>query len=200
MGEADAAGVGGVLPARLIGVEEGAFDLGGETLGLRADRRRADDAGAGAPAGQQALQIVARHQHVRIGDDDPGVSRSFPAFDDVVELGIGRRTFVAEEDSRWPLGVALGRPPGQRRGGVVRVRQAEDQLVLRIVERERGFERRLEEGLDAAQGLDEAHRRRVSRRSEQPARAAALGSRKRHAQCVQGDGDETVGEGELSER
>ena len=52
LGEAESGGLGRILPARLIGVEKGALDLRAERLGPRPDRRRADDAGVGAPARQ----------------------------------------------------------------------------------------------------------------------------------------------------
>ena len=86
--EAVAGGFARILPARLIGVEEGAFDLGGEGLGPRADRRSADDAGVGAPARQQALDVVARHQHVGIGDDHPVVAGRLPSLDHLLSLGL----------------------------------------------------------------------------------------------------------------
>ena len=67
--------VRGVLPARLIGVEERAFELGPESVRPAADGRRRDDARIRPPRRKQALDIVARHQHVAVGHHDPVVGR-----------------------------------------------------------------------------------------------------------------------------
>ncbi len=64
--EAEADRVGEDLPARLIAVEEGAFDLGPEIARARADRRRADESGFRVELREQPLHIIARHQHVGI--------------------------------------------------------------------------------------------------------------------------------------
>src|SRR5262249_33430837 len=48
--EAPAETIDDILPARLIGVEEGAFDLCPKTPRMRANRRRGDQTGIGAPA------------------------------------------------------------------------------------------------------------------------------------------------------
>ena len=133
----------GILPARLVGVEERAFDLGGEALGARADRRGADDAGVGAPARHQPLDIVARHQHVGIGDDDPVAPRRLPALDDIVELGIGADAIVADQQARRNLGMRGHRAARDRRDRIGGVGDAEDDLVIGIVEGEDRGERLL---------------------------------------------------------
>ena len=51
LSEAETDGVGGILPARLIGVEEGALHLGPEAVWQAADGRGAQQSGVGAPAG-----------------------------------------------------------------------------------------------------------------------------------------------------
>src|SRR5204862_2016785 len=62
LGEAEAQRVGEILPARLIGIEERAFELGPYALRPAADRRRGDEPGIRAPARKQAVDVVARHQ------------------------------------------------------------------------------------------------------------------------------------------
>ena len=71
LGEASAEAIDDILPARLIGIEESAFDLGPKSVRTGADRRRRDKAGVGAPTREQPLNVVARHQYVTVSDDDP---------------------------------------------------------------------------------------------------------------------------------
>ena len=54
LGEAEAERVGAVLPARLVGVEEGAFELGPEAVRAASDRRRADQPGVRSPGARSA--------------------------------------------------------------------------------------------------------------------------------------------------
>ena len=102
--EAEADAIGGVLPARLVGVEEGALDLGPEALRHAADRRRAQETGVGAPAGEQAVDIVGRHQHIAVGHHHPVVARGAPALDQVVELGVGGDVVATDKQARRTCG------------------------------------------------------------------------------------------------
>src|SRR5215470_2216000 len=61
LGEAPAETIDDILPARLIGVEESAFDLRPKPLRVRAGRRRGGKPGIGPPAGEKALDVIARH-------------------------------------------------------------------------------------------------------------------------------------------
>ena len=45
-----------------------------------------------------SLDVVARHQHVAVGDDDPIMARRPPALEHVVELRIAARSLVADEE------------------------------------------------------------------------------------------------------
>jgi hypothetical protein len=96
LGEAAAETIDQILPARLVSVEKRAFDFGPESMRQRADRRRGDQAGVLAPAGEQPLNVIVRHQHVAVGDDDPVMRRCAPALEQVVELGIGADAVVAD--------------------------------------------------------------------------------------------------------
>ena len=106
--EAEAERVDDILPARLIGVEERAFDLGPNPVRPAADRRRGDKPGIVAPAREQPLDVIARHQHIAVGDDDPVVARGAPALEDVIELGIRAHAVVADEQ---PAPVGTHCPP-----------------------------------------------------------------------------------------
>ena len=108
--EAEAQAVGGELPARLVAVEEGAFELGPGVGRPGADRRRGDEPGVRLPGVEQAMHVVARHQHVAVGDDDPAVAGRAPALDDVVELGVVGDAIVADQQARLHVRV-LGDQP-----------------------------------------------------------------------------------------
>jgi hypothetical protein len=49
------------------------------------------------PVLQQALHVVGRHQHVAVGEDNPIAAGRAPAFDEIVELGIGGDRMIADE-------------------------------------------------------------------------------------------------------
>ncbi len=91
--------VGDILPARLIGVEERAFDLGPNSARPRTNGRRSDQPGIGAPACKQQPQIIRRHQYVCIGEYDPFMLRGSPPFKHVIELRIVACSLVADEQS-----------------------------------------------------------------------------------------------------
>jgi len=170
LSEAESEGLGRILPARLIGVEERALDVRPERLRPRTDRRRADDAGVGAPARQETLNVVGGHQHVGIGDDHPIVPRRLPALHDIVELGIGADPVVADQEPRGALGMGPDRAANEGSDRIVGAGEAEDDLVVRIVEREDRAQSLPPKSLDAAERLHDADGRRVFRR---PGRAAA---------------------------
>jgi len=86
-----------ILPARLIGVEKRAFELGPDALRTAADGRRSDKPGIGAPTGEQLPYVVARHQHVAVGEHDPVMPRRAPALDHIVELRIAAHPLVADQ-------------------------------------------------------------------------------------------------------
>jgi hypothetical protein len=91
---------GEVLPACLIGVEKRAFELGPHALRPATDRRRSDQPGVGAPAREQPIDVVTRHQHVAVGNHDPIVSRRAPALEHVIELRVAAYLLVADEQFR----------------------------------------------------------------------------------------------------
>ena len=163
--KAEADRVGGVLPARLIGVEEGALDLGPEPVRHAADGRRAQESRVGAPAGQQPLQVVARHQHVAVGHDDPGVLRGAPALDQVVELGVGGERVAADEQFGVDVRILGDEAADDGHHSVVGIVAAEDQLVARIVELEAGAQRQLVKGIETAHWAEDADRRQVGGRN-----------------------------------
>jgi len=189
LGEAEAGRLCGVLPARLIGVEEGAFEMGGEAVRAGADRRRADEAGAVAPARQQPGQIVGRHQHVGIGEDDPLVRRRLPALDAVVELGVAADGVVADQDARRPGGKS-GDVLAQQGNDRVRFRcDAEQDLVIGVVEAKDRLQRLVRERLDAAVRLDDADRRRRAGERAPPGPAGATPQGQRRGQGVREQAD-----------
>ena len=101
--EARPDGVGDILPARLVTVEERSLDLGPQAKRPRAGRRRADHAGIGAPSRQRALDVIPRHQHVAVGHQEPAVRRRALALEHVVELGIAALSLVADQEPRRHL-------------------------------------------------------------------------------------------------
>ena len=105
LGEAEPDAVGGQLPARLMVVEERAFELGPEAAGLAADGRRGDEPGVVTPGRQQAPQVVARHQDIAVRHHDPIVLRGAPALVDVVQLWIVADRLVADEEAGADLRV-----------------------------------------------------------------------------------------------
>ena len=159
--EAEAEGLADILPARLEGVEEGAFHLGPEAVRARSGRGRADETGVGPPGGQEPLEVVRRHQHVGIGEHDPVVARRLPASHAVVELRVAAHLHVADDELRRDLRVRRPQPLDQGHDGIVAAGDAEDQLVARVVEPETRGERLLAERLEAADRPDEGDGRPV---------------------------------------
>jgi hypothetical protein len=107
------------LPARLIGIEECAFELGPDAFRLRADRRRGDKPGIGPPAGEQPLEIIGRHQHIRIGKHNPVVARRPPALEHIVKLRIAAHVLIADEEPRVGFRLLRHQRFDQRDDGVL---------------------------------------------------------------------------------
>ena len=193
LGEARPGAVGRVLPARLVGVEEGALEFGPHGLRPAADRRRAHEAGVVAPGGEQALHEVGRHQHIAVGDDDPAVRGGAPAFGDVVELGVLRNALVADQQARRDVRVLGNQPLDQRHDGVAAAGAAEQDLVVAVVEFEGRAQRRFLEMVEAADRPDDADRRPVLEGVRARARhTAAPGCRQRRCEL---DGEDEGGDG-----
>ena len=87
-----------------------------------------------------------------------------PALDAVVELGIAVDPIVADEETRRHVRVRGDQAPHQRHDRIARLRDAEDDLVARVIEREGGDERVLDEIVDAADRAHDGDGRRISRR------------------------------------
>ena len=151
--------VGGELPARLVAVQEGALQLGPQVGGTRADRRGRDEPGAGRPGRKQPVDVVARQQHIAVGDDDPGVARRPPALDDVVELGVLGHAVVADQQARLDVRMLRDQPLHQRHDRVLRGPAAQQDFQLRIVELEGRAQRRFLEGVEPAHRPDDGDRR-----------------------------------------
>ena len=176
--EAEAGALAGILPARFKGVEKRALELGGEVFRIGADRRRTDNPAVVAPARQQAKDVVLRHKHIRIGDNDPLVPRRPPALDDIVELGVGADAIVADQQPRRDARICVNVAPDQRRDRIGRIGDTEHYLVFGIIERENRSQGLARKALDAAQRLHDRHRRRsLGPRSGRLAAAASVGGK-----------------------
>jgi hypothetical protein len=134
LGKATAEAVDDVLPARLIGVEESAFDFRPKSSRPGADGRGGDETGVGAPACKQPLNVVMRHQHVAVGDNDPVVGGGVPALDHIVELGICAHAVVADEKPCAGIGILRHQVLDQRQDRIRRGRNTKQDLVARVVE------------------------------------------------------------------
>ena len=154
------------LPARLVGVEKRAFELGPDAVRQTADRRRTDQPGIGPPRGQETLNIVPRHQDIAVGDHDPLMRRRAPALDDIVELRVGADAVGADDQPRAHIRMRRDETVDQRHDGIVCVLDTEDDLVVWIVEPERRAERFLAEILEPANGANQGYRRRVLRQRD----------------------------------
>ncbi len=154
MREASAEGARCVLPAGLVRVEVGALQFGPDGLGPVADGRRADEAGVVTPRREQPLQVVARHDHVAVGDDNPFVRGPAPGLQDVVELGILRRPLVADQELRLDLRVLGDQPLHQCHHRIVGRGAAEQDLVAGVVKLKRGAQRQLLVIVEAAHRPD----------------------------------------------
>ena len=172
LGEAGADRIGEILPARLIGVEECAFELGPEAARPAPDRRGADDAGVAAPRGDQALDVVGRHQHIGIRDDDPPMPRRAPAFHHVVEFRIWADAVVADQQARAPREIR-DQPLDQRHHRIARRGHAEQDLVARMIEPERRAQRFLDIVVDPAHRSHHADTRRSRCGDDAPGGPAA---------------------------
>lgn len=93
-------GVTGVLPAPLIGVEEGAFQLSPEATRQAANRWRAQRTCILAPASEQLLEVAGRHQHIGVSHHHPLVAGRAPTLSEVIELWVGGRVVLADEQTR----------------------------------------------------------------------------------------------------
>ena len=185
--KAEPDGVGGVLPARLIGVEEDAFHLRPESRRMAAHRRGRHHAGVGLPGCEQPLDVVARHQDVAVGHHDPIVGGGAPALEHVVELRVGTDALVADEEPGGDVRMLGDQAAHQTDDRVPCGCRAEQDLVAWIVERECGPQRRLHEIVEAADRADDRDRRRIVRR-----RKLAVG----YPAADNGDGDAAEVEGD----
>jgi hypothetical protein len=134
LGKTEAETVDQILPARLIGIEERAFDLGPDSVRPAADRRRGDEPGIRAPAREQALDIVARHQHIAVGNDDPVIVGGAPAFQHVIELRVRAHALVADQELYAGFGVLGDQVPHKRQYGIPVSGSAEQYLAVGIIE------------------------------------------------------------------
>ena len=101
---------------------------------MRALRHRADEAGRRLPGGEQPLDIVARHQHIGIGEDDPSVPRRLPAAHAIVKLRVGAHPLVADDQARRDRGIGRDQLLQDRHDRIVAAGDAKDDLVGRIIE------------------------------------------------------------------
>jgi len=99
-----------------------------------ADRRRSDKPGVGAPAREQLPYVVARHQHVAVGEYDPIMARRAPALDHIVEFWIAAHPVVADQDPRIRASVLGDQSLDERHDGIVCGRDAKQDFVVRIIE------------------------------------------------------------------
>ena len=102
---------------------------------------------------KQALDVVARHQHVGISDDHPVVARRLPPLTTLLSFGLALTRSSPMSRRAGRLGFAAIAPRTRGAIGSSAAREAEDDLVVRIVEREDRAQRFARERLDAAQRL-----------------------------------------------
>src|SRR3984893_1398765 len=159
--EADPDAVGEALPARLVGIEKGAFELRPGAYGRASDRWRANETGARTPSGKETPDIVARHQHVAVGHDDPLVARGLPTLGRIVELGICAELVVSNEDARGYMRMSRDQAPHEGKHRVADMSGAEDDLIIWMVEMECRRERLLREIFHPADGPYDGHALRL---------------------------------------
>jgi hypothetical protein len=123
-----------ILPARLIGVEKRAFELSPDALRAAADGRRSDKPSIRAPARKQLPYVVARHQHIAVGQHDPIMARRAPALDHIVELRITAHPVVADQKPRVRARMLGDQGLDQRHDGIVCGSDAEQDFTVRIIE------------------------------------------------------------------
>jgi len=155
---------------------------------LAAYRRRADEAGIGLPRGEQALDVILRHQHVGIGDHDERMRRGAPPLDAIVELRIDADAVVADEKLRRDAGMGGDELAHHRHHRVAPGRHAEDQFECGIGELERRAQRLLDEIVEPADRPHDGNGRRLAQRHNAGARAAAE-DRNDDADDVKASGD-----------
>ena len=124
--ETDAELVGDQLPARLEGIEPGAFHLGPETVRVRSDRRRADEARILPPAFVKLFEIVRRHQDVAVRHDPPRMASGPPTLHEIVELRIDADAVIADEEPRVGPWMGGDQPPDEGYGRVALCMGAEE--------------------------------------------------------------------------
>ena len=122
---AGADGVHHILPARLVGVEESAFQHGAKPFGQDADRGRCDKAGVVAQQANDASKHIGRHEHVGVDECDPGEGRVPPALHHVVQLGIHADRVVPDQQPRRNLRMSGQRGLDKRDHRVCFARDAE---------------------------------------------------------------------------
>jgi hypothetical protein len=135
---------------RLIGIEEGAFELRPEPLRATADWRRGHDAGVRTPGREQAFDVVAWHQDIAVGHDDSIVGRGAPAFADIVQLRIFADGVVADQQPCGDMRMVGDEASNEGQRGIVGRSRAEDDLVARIIEIESRAQRILDVVLQSA--------------------------------------------------
>ncbi len=103
-----------------------------------------------------------------------------PALNAIIELGIGADIIVADQEARGNIGIFGEQPLDQRDDRIVRRLHAEQQLVIGIIQFERGAQRLLAKGFQSPQRPHQrdGRRRHGNRQVARP--GAALARRHEH--------------------
>ncbi len=164
--ETDADRLRAILPARLKCIENGAFNIGPKAFRTRTYGHGNDQRRVVAERRQHRLEIVARRQRVGIGQHDVAMLGRVPAFDTIIELGIGADVIITGQQSSMNAGIFGDEAFHQRDDRIMRRLHAEQQFVIRIIQFERGAQRLLTERFQPAQRTHQRHRRRFRGRPQ----------------------------------
>lgn len=91
-------------------------------------------------------------QHIAVGHHNPRVGGGNPSFDDVVELGIRADAFIADQQSRRNMRMQFDQASHQGYDRIARLRHAEQNLIVGIVQTEARQQRFFGEIFQAADG------------------------------------------------
>src|SRR3974390_358168 len=102
------------------------------------------------PDVSHTLQLVCRHQYVAINHQHPVVVARLPSLYEIVELRIGARRRVADQEFGVNLWMFCNEASYERDDRIVGIGHAKQNFVARMVERKGGLERLLDEIFDPA--------------------------------------------------
>ena len=136
LGKTEAQRVDGVLHPGLIGVQEGALDLGPEALCRKPDWRGGNHSCPALKCSDELIEVVRRREDIAVDKHDMVVAGLAKPLRHVVQFGVLAEFVLAGQDPRPSIRVFGNKLAGERQNRILLLRHAEQNLIVGIVDLE----------------------------------------------------------------